>query len=88
MMKSTSTLRHSLVKVKQGRPNGEEGCSPRGAMQGLPMCVHWSYRKNLAEMSKQTQDSSEEDQPQEWDCSSHLGKPAPGQLGSRFSQAR
>ena len=30
----------------------EEGCSLQGAMQGLPMCVHWSDRKNLGEASK------------------------------------
>ena len=39
----------------------EEGCSIQGAVQGLPMCVHWRDRKNLGEKSKRAQDSSEEE---------------------------
>ena len=30
----------------------EEGCNLRGAMQGLPMCVHWRDRKNPGETSE------------------------------------
>ena len=81
VMKSTSTLRSSIVKVKQARPDmKEEGC----CRARVPMCVYWRPRKNLGETSKQAQDSSEEEWPQE---TAHLGKPASGQLWRCFSQA-
>ena len=85
VMKSASTLRSSLC-WRWSRPDQtEEGCSLQGAVQGLPMCVHWRDRKNLEEMSKQAQDSSEEEWPQEQYWRSRLGEPAPGQLGKAAS---
>ena len=64
------------------------GCDLRGSMQGLLLCVHWRDRENFGEMPKRTQDSSEEEWPQERHHSSCLGKPAPSQLRSCLSQAR
>ena len=74
VMKSTSTLRSSIVKVKQARPDmKEEGC----CRARVPMCVYWRHRKNLGETSNWAQDSSEEWR-HEQHCSSCLGEPALG----------
>ena len=90
VMKTANTLRSSLVQVKQPRPDMKKKgrCSLPGVMQGLLVCVHWRDRKNIGDMNKWTQDSGEEESPQEWDCSSCLDELVVGQMGSCLSLTR